>query len=410
MWSLNDGATFMSTLLDRLIELGRGQRPRGKLSRESWPDTPFACEALEARAVMSAAPVVVAAPVLDNPASDFTYQLWNGEIALNSYHGPGGEVRIPATIEGLAVTRIREPMFPNRGDVTAVVLPPTVSVIESFAFAGAGITSINLPASVVSVEQAFKGADRLQNIYVDPANPLFTSIDGVLFRTDKTSFTSLWEYPAGRAGAYTVPNGVTDIGYHAFAYCNKLTNVTLAPTVEWVSSEGFAYCRSLRTVSIPEGVGGLGQFSFMSCPELRQVSLPSTIGSANYAFCDCPKLQILSGPATAPRNLQATLVTGNRVQLSWQSPLLAKEQSIDVRRYRVECSVNGGKTCQSVLDVPGKMTSVTLPALYGRRTYVFRLTPIAGFPYAPPYNNNVTVPGQSVSTTIKVPGRSLFRV
>ena len=399
----------MGTLLDRLLKLGLRQRTRGKLRREAWPDTPLACEALEARAVMSAAPVVVAATVLDSPASDFKYQLWNGEIALNSYHGPGGEVRIPATIEGLAVTRIGGWLFSNRGDVTAVVLPPTASVIESYAFTGAGITSINLPASVVSVEQAFKGADRLQNIYVDPANPLFTSIDGVLFRTDKTSFTSLWEYPAGRAGAYTVPNGVTDIGRHAFAYCNKLTNVTLAPTVEWVFEEGFAYCRKLRTVSIPEGVGGLGQFSFRSCPELRQVSLPSTIQSANYAFFDCPKLQILSGPATAPRNLQATLVAGNRVQLNWQSPLLAIEQSIDVRRYRVEYSLNGGKTWQAVLDVPGKMTCVTLPALYGRRTYVFRLTPIAGFPYAAPYNTNQTVPGQSASTTITVPGRSLFR-
>ena len=262
---------------------------------------------------------------------------------------------------------------------------------------------------MVSVEQAFKGADRLQNIYVDPANPLFTSIDGVLFRTDKTSFTSLWEYPAGRAGAYTVPNGVTDIGHYAFSYSNKLTNVTLAPTVEWVSSEGFAYCTRLRTVAIPEGVGGLGQFSFRSCPELRQVSLPSTIQSANYAFFDCPKLQILSGPATAPRNLQATLVAGNRVQLTWQSPQLAKEQAIDVRRYRVEYSVNGGKTWQAALAVPGKMTSVTLPTLYGRRTYVFRLTPIAGFPYAAPYNTNATVLGQSASTTITVPGRSLFR-
>jgi hypothetical protein len=55
------------------------------------------------------------------------------------------------------------------------------------------------------------------------------------------------------------------------------------------------------------------------------------------------------------------------------------------------------------------MTSVTLPTLYGRRTYVFRLTPIAGFPYAAPFNTNATVLGQSASTTITVPGRSLFR-
>jgi len=398
----------MFTLLDRLLEPALLQRTRGKLRRHSWPDAPLACEALETREVMSAAPVVVTSTVLDSPASDFTYQLWNGDIALNSYHGPGGEVRIPATIEGLAVTRIVGPMFPNRGDVTAVVLPPTVSVIASYAFNGSGITSITLPASVVSVEQAFKGADRLQNINVDPANPLFSSIDGVLFRTDKTSFSFLWEYPAGRAGAYTVPNGVTGIGRLAFAYCNKLTDVTLAPTVEWVVEDGFAYCRKLRTVSIPEGVGGLGQFSFRSCPELRRVSLPSTIQSANYAFFDCPKLQIMSGSATAPRNLQATLLAGNRVQLNWQSPLLAREQSIDVRRYRVEYSANSGKTWQAALDVPGKMTSVTLSALYGRRTYVFRLTPIAGFPYAAPFNTNATVLGQSASTTITVPGRGFF--
>lgn len=358
---------------------------------------------------MSAAPVVVTPTVLESPASDFTYRLWNGAIALDSYHGPGGEVRVPATIEGLAVTRIKGPLFPNRGDVTAVVLPPTVSIIERFAFNGAGITSITLPASVIVVDQAFKGADQLQNIYVDPANTTFTSIDGVLFRAN-TPFLTLWEYPAGRAGAYTVPGGVTHIGYQAFAYSNKLTNVTLAPTVQCVYEEGFAYCRRLRTVSIPEGVGGIGQFSFRSCPALRQVSLPSTIQYANYAFFDCPRLQTLSGSATAARNLQATLVAGNRVRLNWQSPLLAREQSIDIRRYRVEYSVNGGKTWQAFRDIPGQLTSLTVPALHGRRTYVFRLTPIAGFPYAAPYNTSATVLGQPVSTTITVPGRSLFRV
>ncbi len=98
------------------------------------------------------------------------------------------------------------------------------------------------------------------------------------------------------------------------------------------------------------------------------------------------------------------------MQLTWQSPLLAKEQTIDIRRYRVEYSVNGGKTWQSLTAIPGKMTGVTLPALYGGRTYVLRLTPIAGFPYVAPYNTNATVLGQSVTTTITVPGRSFFRV
>ena len=40
-------------------------------------------------------------------------------------------------------------------------------------------------------------------------NPVYTSVDGVLFNKSQTT---LIQCPAGKAGSYTIPNSVTSIG------------------------------------------------------------------------------------------------------------------------------------------------------------------------------------------------------
>ena len=56
----------------------------------------------------------------------------------------------------------------------------------------------------------------LTNINVDASNPAYSSLNGVLF--DKAQATLL-QFPDGLGGSYTIPNSVTNIGYHAFEYC-----------------------------------------------------------------------------------------------------------------------------------------------------------------------------------------------
>jgi len=353
---------------------------------------------------MSAAPVV-AAPVVENPASDFTYSQWNGGIAIWSYKGPGGTVQIPATIEGLTVTQILGDAFYNRRDVTSIILPEGVVSLHERAFTLSGITSIRIPASVKNAYKAFIYADCLQSIEVAPGNAIYSSVDGVLFSEDKIK---LYEYPAGRAGAYSVPAGVVYMEGYAFASRNKLTSITLPSTLSYVPEYAFAYCQNLRTATIAEGVGGVGQFAFQSCPSLTRVSLPKSTEFIGYAFVDCPKLRFLDGPATAPSNLRASPRVGGGVRLTWQPPPLPTDRNLTFLHYKIEYSGDSGKTWRQVPGVPASTMSTVIPGLYGPRKYAFRVTAVAGFPYAAPFNTAATVMGQAATTTVIVLGRVMW--
>ena len=73
-----------------------------------------------------------------------------------------------------------------------------------------GLTNVTIGNGVTSIgDDAFRGCTSLTAITVDPLNSAYSSVAGVLF--DK-SRTTLIQYPVGKAGTYTIPNSVTNIG------------------------------------------------------------------------------------------------------------------------------------------------------------------------------------------------------
>lgn len=96
-------------------------------------------------------------------------------------------------------------------------LPPECTGIRSGAFSGTGdeITELYIPSGAVVLEAgALSGLNSLLWIETDGPNPVYTSINGVLF--DSTAST-LIAFPAGRTDAYSLPPHVTQIAGSAFA-------------------------------------------------------------------------------------------------------------------------------------------------------------------------------------------------
>src|ERR1043166_3601326 len=178
---------------------------------------------------------------------DFRYTTNNGTITITAYTGIGGSVAIPDEIGGLPVTVIGYRAFAST-PLTDVTIPQSVTNIggsaffycegltnltmangvtsvEANAFAECwGLSVVTIPASVTSIgENAFYDCHGLQAFTVDGLNSSYCSVNGVLFNKSQTT---LVQCPETRAGAYTIPNSVTNIGPNAFISC-PLTEVEM---------------------------------------------------------------------------------------------------------------------------------------------------------------------------------------
>jgi hypothetical protein len=216
-------------------------------------------------------------------------------ITITESRRSGPTVNIPGQIQGLPVTAIGDGAFAYSG-LRNITIPSTVTSIGYSAFQYSGLTSIAIPPSVTSIggrafrscfnltsitigssvrsigseafygcngltsviisssvtaigEGAFHECDSLASITVDRLNPVYASVDGVLF--DK-SMRTIVAYPAGKnTRTYAIPPSVTSIDNYAFAWCSSLVSVSIPSSVTVIGDYAFGYCSSLTSVTIP---------------------------------------------------------------------------------------------------------------------------------------------------------------
>ncbi len=105
------------------------------------------------------------------------------------------------------------------------------------------------------------------------------------------SLTILVQYPGGKAGSYTIPNGVTSIGDWAFLGCAGLTSVTIGNSVTSMGSQTFYDCTGLTSVTIGNSVTTIGFGAFSFCTSLTSVTIPNSVSSIKgSAFSGCTGL------------------------------------------------------------------------------------------------------------------------
>ena len=260
---------------------------------------------------------------------DYWYTVSNNEVSIRRYVGSGGDVVIPAVIDGKPVVGISgyyslylpqfgyeeySGAFQNVSTVTSVVIPDSVTTIGDRAFSGCsglsdvtmsesvtsigsgafsncgGLISVNIPAGVASIGSgAFSYCSGLMRIEVSAENAAYySSQDGVLYNKNKTA---LLQYPTAKSGDYSIPDSVTSIGTSAFGGCTGLTGIAIPDSVTSIGEDAFRGCTNLAAVMLGNSVVTIGDWAFSSCWSLSSVVIPDSVTSIGaHAFRACTSM------------------------------------------------------------------------------------------------------------------------
>jgi hypothetical protein len=188
-------------------------------------------------------PLIAAFGLMMTPVlqAQFTYQTNVGTIYISRYGGPGGDVTIPDTINGLPIVGLDLGAFYNCTNLTAVTIADSITYIGDFVFYGcSNLTSV------------------------------------------------------------TIPNKVNTIGNNAFDSCVRLTNLTLGTNLATIGMNAFQSCYNLTSVIIPSSVTSLASLAF-DCgakltsvyfegnpPSVDTLDLPAFFGDDNVTIYYLP--------------------------------------------------------------------------------------------------------------------------
>lgn len=312
--------------------------------------------------------------------------LRDGEATVMGAAGAKGLLEVPASLGGCPVTSIL-----SLGSVPA--------------------TSVSIPSSVTVIEQSsVRNCQHLEAFVVAPGNPVYASVDGVLFNK---SMKSLVRCPPGKSGAYVIPEGVEWLDGWVFENCNKLTSIFIPSTVTntfsvteglvhcklplievsgdnpaFASSDGVVFTKDMKTLvkcpegksgayAIPSGVETIGAQAFYCCWNLTSMEISSSVASIGaLAFEYCGRLTSFIIPTTVTSvgagafygcssNLEIQVAEGHPLFTVCDGALFSKDMKTLVAlltektgNYAIPAGVEiiGDHACHEV-----RLTSVTIP-------------------------------------------------
>ncbi len=209
---------------------------------------------------------------------------------------------------GKKVKNIPAYLLYNCQSIDKIELPPTVEIINEYAFEGT-LWFKQQPDGIVYVNHtayAYKGQrSGVKNIlikegtrYISPY--CFTGFKDVV-RIDfcaeervigKSAFTGCWSLPN-----VDLPTDLDSIGPFAFSGCGALADIKFNRNIRAIDAYCFSKCGALQELTVPNTVTYLGEGVFYRCDGLYKLELPEKLEKIPDGICaKCPNLYELRMP------------------------------------------------------------------------------------------------------------------
>lgn len=268
---------------------------------------------------------------------DLYYTINADQKSVTLTQGPapyaGNLIEIPSTVtyqeKEYTVTIIGYQAF-QQTRITEVIMPNTITEIESYAFNGSEVGNVTFSKNLKKI-----GAYAFNNTNLQQVE-LFEGLESI----------GEWAFKCGdyRKGInnLTLPNSVSSIGSHAFAY-NSFTFLKIPESIEEIATHAFEYCNKMDSVVLPSKLRIIGESAFANCSSIRYIKFPNTLIEIGLsAFGGCSGLLSV----TLPDNVQ---FVGDRA-FSGCSQLVDFTFSAGMKEIPKYCLSNASK-----------LTNVTIP-------------------------------------------------
>lgn len=294
--------------------------------------------------VLSLLMLVLCIPALAESA-DWNYDA--NYAILRGYDGAGGDVVVPAEIDGFTVDVIGINVF--KGDtITSLTLPETVLELRSNAVSSCEkLTSVTFPQSLVVINRmnffscnalsevtipasvryigdtSFRFCDALRKITFEGVCPAidmdcFSVLpdDAVAYVPDDQleAYTAAFEnagstvsvQPSGKNAVLVENNGYVEdefdfdastgtiTSYNGYATYLAIPDTIGGAPMKAIGPEAFARHAYLAFLELPEGLESIGDSAFYNCETLGRVRFPSTLKTiGSNAFYNAYKSSVL---------------------------------------------------------------------------------------------------------------------
>ena len=177
---------------------------------------------------------------------------------VTEYKGSLGEVTIPAQVNGIPVTGIKEQLFEDEFSLKKVTILADIKEIGKFTFYGcSNLKEVVFPEGLETIElTAFGGCSQLEEI--------------------------------------VFPEGLKTIGQSAFIGCSSLKSIQIPLSVTEVRMCAFESCTALESLTFQEGETTeerkIGVSAFRGCTSLKEVVLPAGVKLEGNVFGGCTSL------------------------------------------------------------------------------------------------------------------------
>jgi hypothetical protein len=262
------------------------------------------------------AALVLGATAYAQTEADFNVTLTkDGEgVIITKYTGKVAAVRIPAKIQGMPVREIGEGAFSPDALIVSVVIPVGVTKIGKAAFNwNYRLTSVTIPESVLEIaESAFQACNVLTTVALPKSLTILgasafknTSITTIALPASLVTFTYTNDDNDDHASfaecyklkTVTLPAGMTKIPARMFEGCSALTTINLPDSIKAIEQVAFRGCRSLTTIKLPDSIKEIGDNAFNGCTALTAINLPASIEKIlPGAFDGCSALTTVTIP------------------------------------------------------------------------------------------------------------------